>query len=317
MVWRRRWVMGEPLLVAGGYCNEVRVLHAHRGDVRRTIVLQDSHVNRLVATPDHRRLAIATKHHVRLYDLAAGAPDATGVQTCTGHSANVTSLGVDADGRWFYTGSEDCLAKVWDLRARNCQLYFENTCAVHTMDLHPSQVELFVGDHKGRLQIWDLAANRIRQCLICEEDVPVRSIAVAPDASVAVCAYHHGACYVWRLHDEAPEPLQKIDAHGTYVLKCLFSPEAKLLATASADRTTYLWRFHADCFARTNTLEGHRRWVWDCAFSRDGLYLATGSSDCTCRIWDTRSGVQRLEFGGFKKGVTAIALLDASEGGAA
>lgn len=63
-------------------------------------------------------------------------------------------------------------------------------------------------------------------------------------------------------------------------------------------------------FALSSTLKGHTKWVWDCAFSRDGKYLVTGSSDQTCRLWEVGNGQQRLQFTGFNKGVTAVALLD-------
>jgi len=204
----------------------------------------------------------------------------------------------------------DGTIKIWDCRSKGYQLYYENTSPVHTVALHPNQVELVAGDHQGKIQVWDLTANRIRHTFIPEDSKPVRSVCIAPDASVVVAANHEGTCYVWRLLDESFDPLQKIDAHGTYVLKCLFSPEAKHLATTSADGTVNLWRSHTEGFARIFTLTGHTRWVWDCAFTRDGQYLLTGSSDCTCRLWDVRSGTQQQEFTGFKKGVTAIALLD-------
>ncbi|CAE8646044.1 unnamed protein product, partial [Polarella glacialis] len=102
-------------------------------------------------------------------------------------------------------------------------------------------------------------------------------------------------------------------AHSAYVLTCRFSPEAKHLATTSADHTTNIWRSHAEGFARCFTLTGHSKWVWDCAFSSDGQYLVTASSDCTCRLWDVRTGTQRQEFTSFKKGVTAVVLVDAIE----
>ena len=53
--------------------------------------------------------------------------------------------------------------------------------------------------------------------------------------------------YSWRLgrHDDSSakfEPLQKLQAHATYVLKCLMSPDGKRLATCSADQTVEIYR---------------------------------------------------------------------------
>jgi G protein beta subunit-like protein len=33
-----------------------------------------------------------------------------------GHTNNVTSVGFQKDGRWMYTGCEDGMVKIWDLR---------------------------------------------------------------------------------------------------------------------------------------------------------------------------------------------------------
>lgn len=308
----------DPLLIAAGYTSEVRFLEALRGDVRRTLVLQDyGHVNRLAVSPDVQRLAIAGNPHVRIFEVQGGQT-AEPLRSYVGHKNNVTAVGFEATERWIYTGSEDGTIRVWDSRSQKCQLCYDNEgvfdkTAIHSVDLHPNQVELIAGDHQGKVLVWDLVANRARRTLIPEEGVPVRSVCVAPDARVVVCANHEGSCYVWRLLDESFEPLQKIDAHGAYVLRCVFSPEAKHLATMSADSTTNLWRSHAEGFARCFTLSGHERWVWDGAFSSDGQYLVTGSSDCTCRLWDLRGGTQRLELQGLKRGVTAVALIDAVE----
>jgi len=308
----------DPLLIAGGYSPELRFLDAHRGDVRRTLDLQDyGHVNRLAVSPGAQRVAVAGNPYVRCFEIQEALSSASCDPVCSyeGHKSNVGAMGFEASGKWLYTGSEDGTIRVWDCRANKCQLCYHNhgmfdQVPVHSVDLHPNQVELIAGDNQGRVLVWDLVANRVRRTLIPEQGVPVRSVCVAPDAKVVVCVNHEGTCYVWQLSDDSFDPLQKIDAHSTYVLRCLFSPEAKHLATASADGTTILWRSHTEGFARCFTLAGHTKWVWDCVFSSDGQYLVTGSSDCTCRLWDVRSGTQRLEFTGFKRAVTAIALVD-------
>jgi|EP00927_Polykrikos_kofoidii_P055751 G protein beta subunit-like protein len=307
----------EALLISGGYSPEVRFHDAYRGNLCRTLTLQDlGHVNRLAVSPDGQHLAVAGNPHVRLFEIH-GSTSSEHVGSFEGHTNNVTAVGFEATaGRFLYTSSEDGTIRVWDSRSKNCQLSYENIgvfekTAVHSVDLHPNQIELIAGDTQGKVLVWDLVANRIRRTLIPEEGVPVRSVCIAPDGRTVVCANHLGTCYVWRLSDDSFEPLQKIDAHSSYVLRCVFSPDAKHLATTSADGTTCLWRSHAEGFARCLVLTGHTKWVWDGVFSKDGQYLLTGSSDCTCRLWDVRGGQQRFEFGGSRKGITAVALVDA------
>lgn len=307
----------DPLVVAAGYGPEVLFLDAVHGSIRRTLTLQGyGHVNCLAVTPGGpRRLAVAGMPRVCEFEVQ-GAPSSEPVRCYTGHKGNVTAVGFAVDARWLYTGSEDGTMRVWDSRVAECQLCFENEGAferpaIHGVDLHPNQVELIAGDNQGRVLVWDLVANRTRHTLIPEEGVPVRSVAISPDAGVAVCANHEGTCYIWQLVEDTFDPLQKIDAHSAYVLKCLFSPEAKHLVTLSADSTAILWKAHAEGFARCHALAGHKRWVWDGVFSSDGQYLITASSDLSCILWDIRSGAQRFTFSGFKRGVTSVTLLNA------
>lgn len=49
-----------------------------------------------------------------MYDLNSNNPNP--VITYDGVSKNITSVGFHEDGRWMYTGGEDCMARIWDLR---------------------------------------------------------------------------------------------------------------------------------------------------------------------------------------------------------
>merc|ERR1711871_37429 len=105
-----------------------------------------------------------------------------------------------------------------------------------------------------------------------------------------------------------PEPLQKIDAHHGYVLRCKFSPDTSMLATAGSDQAVKLWS--VPDFRLQRTLVGHQRWVWDCVFSADSSLVITGSSDHSVRLWDVKQGESSRQYNGHHKAVVAIALTD-------
>ncbi|KAK4485698.1 hypothetical protein RD792_008343 [Penstemon davidsonii] len=58
-----------------------------------------------------------------------------------------------------YSGPEDGIVKIWDLRAPGCQREYESRGAVITVVLHPNQTELISGDQNGNIRVWDLTAN--------------------------------------------------------------------------------------------------------------------------------------------------------------
>lgn len=60
------------------------------------------------------RVVAAGYQHIRMYDLNSNNPNP--VINYDGVSKNITSVGFHEDGRWMYTGGEDCMARIWDLR---------------------------------------------------------------------------------------------------------------------------------------------------------------------------------------------------------
>lgn len=63
---------------------------------------------------------------MRMYSLLD--PNLNGSHTFNVHDQkNVTALGFQCDGKWMYTGGEDGMAKIWDLRSDqlNCQRIFQ------------------------------------------------------------------------------------------------------------------------------------------------------------------------------------------------
>ena len=53
-----------------------------------------------------------------MYDI--NSDDSTPVINYEGVSKNVAAVGFQEDGKWMYTGGEDCTARIWDLRYGVC-----------------------------------------------------------------------------------------------------------------------------------------------------------------------------------------------------
>lgn len=98
-----------------------------------------------------------------MYDLCSNNPNP--VINYEGVSKNVTGVGFQEDGKWMFTGGEDCSARIWDLRARSlqCQRIFQVPAPVNCVFLHPNQAELIVGDQAGVIHLWDLKTDHNEQ----------------------------------------------------------------------------------------------------------------------------------------------------------
>jgi len=211
-----------------------------------------------------------------------------------------------------FTGSEDGTIKIWDLRAPGYQRdYHSKGGAITSVVLHPNQGEIIAGGEDGSVRVWDLTASACYDVQVPDGKTPIRSVTIASDASLLMAGNNRGVVYVWKLGKGTTEPVSKIEAHNTYLLKCLLSPDVKLLATTSADKSIKIWNLDRG-FQLERTLTGHQGWVWDCSFSADSAYIVSASSDKTARLWDVKTGDIIVEYKGHSKALTSIALNDSS-----
>ncbi|OXU25964.1 hypothetical protein TSAR_014683, partial [Trichomalopsis sarcophagae] len=109
-------------------------------------------VNALAVTPNKHVIAAAGYQHIRMYDL---------------NSSNLNPIinYEGEDGKWMFTGGEDCSARIWDLRSNSfqCQRIFQVSAPVNSVFLHPNQAELIVGDQSGVIHLWDLRSDHNEQ----------------------------------------------------------------------------------------------------------------------------------------------------------
>ncbi|KAJ4460609.1 putative Protein LST8 [Paratrimastix pyriformis] len=305
------------LIATSGYDHTIRFWEPTNGICYRSFQYMDSHVNRLEITPDKRYIAAAGNPRISFFDLTSSGQHA--ISNYDGHTNNVVEIGFQREQRWFFSGSEDGLVKVWDFREKQAKRAYKSSDPVTAVVLHPSQMELIAGYQNGAIRIWDL--NSADSCVFETTPMPnvaVRSLTVSRDGSMLIAATSKGRCFVYNLstaRSDVPSPSRlelqhSFPAHDTYILKCLLSPNGRLLATCSADHTVKIW--NANDFALEKTLMAHTQWVWDCVFTIDSAYLVTASSDRKAMLWELGSARPVKTYTGHHKPVVCVAMNDTS-----
>lgn len=261
----------------------------------------------------------------------------------TGHDAGVLGVAVTDGGEVFSTGWDFTL-RVWDqetgaprevLRAH--ERYVESLAST------PDGSRLLSGDQAGRINLWELGANRVSALPEVARSA-VLSLAITVDGARALSGSRDGVVRVWDLgarsvaHElvvaEADAAAVAFDGDGTLAaagtpsgavrvfdsrsgrllhdlaghesaVRALAFNSGGLLVSGADDHTARVWDVHGGrCLA---VMRGHEKSVRAVAPSRSGADVATGSDDTTIRLWDLPSGAPRRVLEGHSGWVQALA----------
>lgn len=234
-------------------------------------------MNALEITPDKQWLVAGGYQHIRMYDMTSNTP----TMNLEGVNKNVARIGFQLDGKWMFTGGEDCRVRIYDMKSQICKRAFDCQTPINAVVLHPNQVEMAIGSQGGMVYLWDVKSDLHEQC-VPEVEASVQDIAISPDGLFMAAVNNKGNCYIWNLKSSndtqlsSLQPKQKIEAHKRYAVRCKFSPDSNYLVTCAGDSTAKLWL--APDFTLYRTFQIDNAWVWDAAFSADSKRLFTGKT---------------------------------------
>lgn len=234
-------------LASAGYDHTIRFWSPHEGKCSRVIQHSHSQVNDLKITPDKNYLAAASFQHVRMYNILSIHNNNPEINL-EGFNNNVLSIGFTDDSNSLYSGGEDCVTRVWDLRTRKnqSQQMHESKSAVNSVKLHSNQNDLFIGQQHGHITIWDKRHNNAQPLVRIPQqhpsiDTSVQSLSLNPQEDILAAIDNVGNVHIY-------SPTQTLTlfrswkAHLKYGIKCMFSPNGKYLVTTSADHTAKVYK---------------------------------------------------------------------------
>lgn len=234
-------------LASAGYDHTIRFWSPHEGKCSRVIQHPHSQVNDLKITPDKTFLAAASFQHVRMYNILTIHNNNPEINL-EGFNNNVLSIGFQEDSKWIFSGGEDCVTRIWDLRTKKnqSQRMYESKSSVNSVKLHQNQHQLFIGQQHGYINIWDIRSPESAPMVRLTQQHPsnytgVQSLSLNPLEDLLAAIDNKGYVHIFK-------PAQSLDlhcswkAHSRYGIKCLFSPNGKYLVTTSADHTAKVWK---------------------------------------------------------------------------
>jgi WD40 repeat protein len=144
----------------------------------------DPEIQRLLGTVQPRR-APAWLHPLTASLTAPGGPL---LRILIGHTARVTAVAVDAQGRIAVSGSGDETVRVWDLQREQCTATLQgHTSAVLAVAMDAQGRIAVSGSHDRTVRVWDLKRRRCAATLEGHWG-EVSAVAVDAQGRIAVSA---------------------------------------------------------------------------------------------------------------------------------
>jgi WD40 repeat protein len=154
------------------------------------------------AKADRNALADRDKIAIRLQDTTDRSifryPERlTEIHTLRGHTDEVSTVAVSADGKWLVSGSRDKAIRIWDLKTGTCLNTLQgHTDAVTSVAVSADSQRLVSASFDKTIRIWDLKTGTCLNTLRGHTNW-VWSVAVSADGQRLVSASNDKTIKIW------------------------------------------------------------------------------------------------------------------------
>ncbi|KAK3998077.1 WD40-repeat-containing domain protein [Cladorrhinum sp. PSN332] len=219
----------------------------------------------------------------------------------------VNDLAFRPDGRQVASGSNNEIARLWDVPTRTALWRFEGpTDKVSSVAISPDGSMIAAGSDDFAVTVWDLKTRALRYFLPKAHLRWVNSVIFSPNGKLLASGSMDETVAAWEA--ATGKELIRIDNQSGPVNTAAFSPDGTLIATGSVDQVIRLWNISgkSEEAELLLTLDGHSGCVNSVRFSAGGDRLISGSDDTTIKIWDTAAGTELMSLRGHSKKVMAV-----------
>ena len=297
---------GKQLVTGGGMHQEgrqakdgeIKVWDVDSGEQRAEFPLTPYWVEGVAFSPDNQTVAASggtqgLPSDVNLWNPASRDRE---LRVLKGHTGNIASAALAADGKMLATGGADKTIRLWDLtKNKEVAVLTGHEDVVRCLAFSPDGKTLASASTDKTVRLWDVATGK-EKAVVARFEVGAAGVAFSPDGKLlALCASDDsnatlaGGIKLWDLAtntERTPFAGAKVSA-----LSVAFSPDGKQLASASPKAPSVnVWDVATGKLVTTIQDSASVRHL---AFSPDGKLLATGHGggarrgNGSVQFWDT------------------------------
>lgn len=259
----------------GSWDGRARVWNLETGEEALSIDA-GSPVNSVAVSPDGKRLAVAARGGLSVWDAATG----TLVGRPEGHAGNVTFVAYARDGKLFVSGGADHTARLWDsatLKPKGTLNGNEDFVLAAAFSADGARVYTVGSDKTVRAF---LVAGAKPAGVWRGHAEASRWVAVSPDGARVATTGYDGTAREWDAKTGAA--LRTWKPGGKVVTAVEYLPDGRVV-TSSRETAPTLWT--AAGGPAQAALKGHDGIVEGLAVSKDGRAAMTAGWDKTVRVW--------------------------------
>lgn len=174
-----------------------------------------------------------------------------------GHTGWVRCIAVEPENKWFATGSNDRIIKIWDLASGTLKLSLTGHISpVRGLEVSPRQPYLFSCGEDKTVKCWDLEYNKVVRHYHGHLS-GVYTISLHPTIDILVTGGRDSVARVWDMRTKAQ--IHSLSGHSNTVASVFCQPTDPQIVTGSHDSTIRLWDIVAG--KTMSTLTNHKKSV--------------------------------------------------------
>jgi len=212
--------------------------------------------------------------------LMSASADQTGAMwdptTCTrnrrfrGHTGVVNAVTTNRRGdAMVLTGSDDCSAKLWDVRWKDSVTDFLSDYQITAVAFSDDSTNVFTAGIDDEIKCYDVRANKVLYTLPGHQNT-VTGLSLSPDGAFLLSNGMDNKLMCWdvRPYVQDKRLVDVFTGHShdlqQCLLRCAWSPDGKRIAAGSSDRFVYVWDVESK--QMLYKLPGHRGAITEVGF---------------------------------------------------